>query len=253
MMRSCGIALAILLLSACGSKAAPAGEPTGKPLSAISQATPASPVASTEESGRANDGATVVVAEGDSISVDYGGYYTGHFRKMHPGIQYHVLAKSGSSVVSMSTRLDQARALNPDIVTIFIGANDLGGATSAKAFFDKLMLYVAPLRASGAKVLVATNLPRAASGNAAWNRNHNLLREPVAALLKGAVGKQIDGVIDFGGDPVMGNLESAFNLQLYKDGLHPTDRNWKDARGGHDYLYDIYAEALAPVLARIER
>jgi len=195
-----------------------------------------------------DDGKTVVVSEGDSISVDYTGYYTGHFRVQHPGIEYHALAIGGSSIPELVARRNAVLALNPDIFTVFIGANDLGGYKSAQAYVDALFAYLEPIRARGTKVLVATQLPRSAPGNLPWEANHNNLRGPVATILKSEVGKKIDGVIDFGAHPVVGQLSAVNNLQIYRDGLHPTDRGWNGTQGGHDYLYEVYRDAVEPFL-----
>lgn len=198
----------------------------------------------------ADDGVTVVVAEGDSISVDYSGYYAGYFKLQHPELEYHILAVGGSGMDTMVAREETVQKLNPDIVTVFIGANDLGSAPSARAYFDRLVAYVTPLRDRGSKVWVATNLPLSIAGNPAYTNNHNALRGPLADLLKQAVGKQIDGVIDFGGDPVMGQLTAPSNGQLYSDGVHPTERS--SGLGGHDYLYAIYEQAMKQALEDLQ-
>ena len=48
----------------------------------------------------------------------------------------------------------------------------------------------------------------------------------------------------------MGQITATTNLQLYKDGLHPTDRGWNGVSGGggHDYLYEVYRTTLEPML-----
>lgn len=220
----------------------PAPAPTPVPAPAPTQ--PAAPRPQ-------DDGKTIIVAEGDSISVDYDGYYTGFYRRQHPALEYYVTAKGGSTISSMSERIAKVREYNPDIVTIFIGANDLGKYSSSQAFVDAIANYAAPLRADGILVMVATVLPRTAGTNVAHNDKHNGLRSEVSRLLYAAIDTQIDGVIDFGADPMMGAVASTYNLQLYKDGLHPTDRNWRGAMAGHDYLYRIYDEALEPVVAKV--
>lgn len=257
-MRASVLFLSSLLLAGCGGEGGNSTTPLAPVGQAPSEAPAPSPAPTPAPSPTptpaaypdpADDGETIVVAEGDSISADYVGYYAGYYKSRHPELSYSVHAVSGSKLVTMAARLDEVQALNPDIVTVFIGANDLGGATSAQAYFDSLMAYAAPLRARGTRVLIATNLPVSLPANLAYTNAHNALREPLAVLLKAAVGKQIDGVIDFGGDPVMGQVSAPSNGQLYSDGLHPTDRNYQGAKGGHDYLYERYEAVMTEAVA----
>ena len=261
-MRTIGVVLTCLLLAGCGGdssvtsaakggvKGKPKPAPTAAPAPTPSPSPSPSPSPTPAPSSALDDGKTVIVAEGDSISVDYTGYYTGFFRYQHPGVEYHVLAVGGSGITNLVSRRDQVNALNPDFFTVFIGANDLGAYATAQAFVNDILAYVAPIRERGTKVLVATPLPRMVPSEVAYSNNHNLLRDQVSVLLKAEVGKTIDGVIDFGGHPVMGQLTAANNLQLYKDGLHPTDRGWNGVigGGGHDYLSEVYRATLEPML-----
>lgn len=197
-----------------------------------------------------DDGKIVLGIEGDSISIDYAGYYAGYFKQQHPAVEVHNQAVGGSTLDTITARRDQLIAFNPDIVTVFVGANDLGKAASAQAWVDRILAYVAPIRARGTKVLVASNLARQVPTSPAFDANHNLLREQVAVLLKAQVGKGIDGVIDFAGHPIVGQISAPLNTQLFSDGLHPTDRNFRNSTGGHDYLYDVYRLAVEPLLTR---
>ena len=231
----------------------PAPLPSPTPTPAPSP-TPSPPAPTPNNSGYpdpADDGVTVVVAEGDSISVSYVGYYAGYYKSRHPELTMYIHAVGGSGLNTLETRATAVQTRNPDIVTVFIGANDLVNYSSASAYFDRLMAYVAPFRARGSKVLVATNLPIAFPGNATVTAKHNALRGPLAALLRAAVGSQIDGVVDFEADPIMGHDSAATNLQLFSDGVHPTDRGYGGGMGGHDHLYQIYEKALAKAIVAL--
>lgn len=223
---------------------APAPAPSPTP-----SATP-SPTPAPAPGSALNDGRTILGIEGDSISVDYVGYYAGYFKQQHPTVEVFNRAVGGSGLNTMLARRDQLIALNPDVVTVLIGANDLGSSPSAQAYVDRILDYVAPIRARGTKVLVATQLGISIPANATYTNNHNLLRDQVATLLKAQVGRGIDGVIDFAADPVIGQLTAPQNTQLFSDGVHPTDRGYRGSRGGHDYLYDVYRLAVEPVLPR---
>lgn len=229
---------------------APAPAPAPSPTPTSTPATASSPTSPATFANR--DGQTVVVAEGDSISVDYGGYYAGRFKGDHPDISYHIKAVGGSSITTLVARRSEVLGLRPDALTVFVGANDLGGYASGQAYFDALMAYIQPFRDADVKVLIATPLPRNASDNPAFNNASNNHRVELSRLLKEAVGKKIDGVIDFGGDPIVGQLSATTNGQLYSDGLHPTEISFNGAPGGHYYMVRIYDEAMKPILEKIK-
>ena len=228
----------------------PAPAPAPSPTPDSTPAPAASPTPTATFANR--DGRTVVVAEGDSISVDYGGYYAGRFKGDHPDISYHIKAVAGSTITKLVARRSEALSLNPDALTVFVGANDLGGYASGQAYFDALMAYIQPFRDADVKVLIATPLPRNASDNPAFNNVSNANRVELSRLLKEAVGNKIDGVIDFGGDPTVGQLSATTNGQLYSDGLHPTEISFNGAAGGHYYMVRIYEDAMKPILAKIK-
>lgn len=115
---------------------------------------------------------------------------------------------------------------------------------------DRIRDYVAPTRARGTKVLIATQLGISIPANTTYTNKHNLLRDQVATLLKAQIGRGIDGVIDFAGDPVIGQVTAPKNTQLFSDGVHPTDRGYRGFQGGHDYLYEVCRLAVEPILTR---
>ena len=137
-------------------------------------------------------------------------------------------------------------ALHPDVMTVFIGANDFT-PSDPQGYAQKVFDYVAPFRAMGTKVYVATILPKLSADSAAMSAR-NAGRREYAQIIKDAVGKQIDGYIDFGGIPIMGDDGAPYNTQLYSDGTHPTWRNYNGGIGGHDYLYDAYTKVMDPVV-----
>ena len=225
----------------------PAPSPTPSPTPTPTP-TPTPPVTTFSN----QDGKTVVVIEGDSISVDYVGFYSGAYRKRHPDYTVHIQSVGGSAIPDLVKRQDRALQLNPDVLTVFIGANDLGAFASADAYFQDLMAYIRPFKERNVKVLVGTNLPCNVASIASFCNQLEANRGPLAKLLKAAVGREIDGVFDFGGDPVIGSYAAAANLQLYKDGLHPTDIGWNGSEGGNDYMLRIYEAAMARVMKSVE-
>ncbi len=213
----------------------PAPTPTPTPVPTPTPSPTPSPIPS---GSPLNDGKTIIVAEGDSItSPQADGVYSGAFKAAHPKIEFYITAVGGSGLNNVLRRQQDDMALKPDILTLFIGANDFGDDPANYA--DRVFKYAEPFRAMGTKVYVATLLPKAKSdGTISAERNH--ARRVYAQIIEDAVGTKIDGIIDFGRHEIMGHDGAPLNLQLYKDGLHPTWRGHGGGYGGHDYLLEIY-------------
>jgi len=195
-----------------------------------------------------DDDETVVCLEGDSITIAGGstGMYGPYFAAQHPNVTTHVLGVGGSALDTLFGRRDDLLALNCDIVTVFVGTNDIGGETTAQAWVDRMLAYVAPIKARGSKVFIATPIPKYVAGNPTYTANHNALKTQIATLLREQAGHAFYGVIDFEADPIMGPAAAALDTDLYSDGTHPTERG--GGVGGHDYLYTIFNAAIEPVL-----
>lgn len=183
-----------------------------------------------------DDGKTVLVAEGDSItSPEAAGYHAWDFHLANPSIEFHNEAVGGSTLKTLLARRDATLALKPDVLTVFVGANDFDFNDPA-GYAARVFAYAAPFRALGTKVYVATLTPTSESP-----ARRNQARALYAAALDAAVDKQIDGVIDFGRDPVMGADNAWANKTLYSDGFHPTAL-------GQQWLNVIYTATMAPVI-----
>ena len=200
----------------------------------------------------------VLVSEGDSISVTWGGNHTGMYAAAHQDIKHCGLAVGGSVLGRVTdgptalvdpTRLQKVYDCNPKVVTVFIGANDLfrGNLSfTTDMWLDRLWGYTATLKAKGYKVAVATVLPRYLASNPDFSAEFNRRRPAANAAIRAAVGTKIDAVIDFAADPVMGPDAAAQDKALYQDGLHPTDACGVGC-GGQGKLYAVYA----PVVDRL--
>nr|WP_246848159.1 DUF1996 domain-containing protein [Sphingomonas beigongshangi] len=186
-----------------------------------------------------------ILAEGDSISIDWGGSYVGIGKSLRPALAITGKAVGGSRITDTAggnglvQRFAADKALKPAVVTIFIGANDLGDGSydTPQAWLDALWAYVAGWKATGAKVAVATVLPQCN-----YDR-HNQRRAIVNPAIRAAVGSKIDGVLDFAADDALGPDAAACDKSLYKDGLHPTDGG-TDLSGGEGRLARIYIAGL---------
>lgn len=203
---------------------APAPAPTPAPAPAPSP-TPAPPPVTT-----AGDGKIVVASEGDSISVTWSGNHTGIYKNSRSDIEFHGLAVGGSTLKNLETRLPALLALKPDLVSVFIGANDLLNYPSAQAYATALQSYVGQIRSTGAKVVVSTNLPQHHL-NVDYNAQFNQRRLELATILRSAA--WADGVADYAADTTMGVDNAAVQLSLFSDGTHPTE-------AGQRVLANIY-------------
>lgn len=231
---------------------APSPTPTPSPTPAPTPTSSPSPTPSPPPPpvGTLNDGVTVVVAEGDSITSPGSiGYYASAYASTRPSITFHNEAVGGSGLKTLLTRRDAALALKPDILTVFVGANGFG--PDAVTYAEQVFAYVAPFRAMGTKVYVATVLPRNIANDPVSPAFRNAERRKYAQIIQDAVGTRVDGIIDFGRAPIIGDDGAAFNTQLFSDGVHPTKIGYNGGLGGHDYLLDIYRKALDPALQRL--
>lgn len=190
-----------------------------------------------------------VVAEGDSISVFWGGNYTGIFAAAHPKIAFTGLAVGGAGISDVGggnglvQRLPKLIALKPAVVTILIGANDLPGKRYAStwAWLDALWAYVAEVKATGAKVIVGTVLPICLPQYPDLTASQKERRAVANDAIRAEVGKRIDGVFDLARDPTVGNDEAACDTTIYSDGLHPTAK-------GQEAIAKVYSTAVEAAL-----
>lgn len=231
---------------AAAATPAPVATPTPEALPAPAPSpTPVAPPA-------AGPGPLVVVSEGDSISLMWSGSHTGIYAAAHPSIVFHGNAKGGARINDANggngvvQRLPTLVAQKPTVVTLLIGANDLGDGqyASTGAWLDALWSYVASVKATGAKVAVGTVLPICMPSMQDYTNRNNERRVVVNAAIRDAVGTKIDGVFDLAADPVMGPDAAACDLTLYKDGLHPTEGK----SGGQGRIAAIYTRTVDKLL-----
>ena len=198
---------------------------------------------------------SVVVSEGDSISLFCGGTHTAIYAAQHASLPFHskAVGRSGITVRVGSTnglvqRTDAVLALRPTVLTVLIGTNDLGDGTyaSAEAWLDRLWAYVAVFKAQNIKVAVGTVLPICMPQMAAYNNIHAARRPIVNAAIRRAVGSKIDAVIDYAADPEIGPDAAACDTKWYGDGMHPT----KYASGGQGVMARVYTRAVDDLIRR---
>jgi len=184
-------------------------------------------------------------SEGDSISVTWGGNYTGIYARSRPEIR-HCALSSGGGIDAIAARADKVIACNPAVLTVLVGAHGLAERAGTEHFLRKLFAYSDALRAHGIRVAVATILPEYHPENPQYDAIFSRRRAEANAAIRGAVGSHIDAVIDFAADPVMGPDIAARDTHLYRDGTHPTD-GCGIGCGGQGKLAAIYK----PVVDRL--
>ena len=148
----------------------------------------------------------------------------------------------------MVQRTDAVLALRPTVLTVLIGANDLGDGTyaSAEAWLDRLWAYVAVFKAQNVKVAVGTVLPICMPQMPGYNNTHAARRTVVNTAIREAVGSKIDAVIDYAADPTIGPDAAACDAKWFKDGLHPTEY----ASGGQGIMARVYTRAVDDLIRR---
>ncbi|WP_288938029.1 SGNH/GDSL hydrolase family protein [uncultured Sphingomonas sp.] len=231
----------------------PTPTPTPVPTPTPTPAPTPTPTPAPTPTPTASPPSSLVLSEGDSISVFWGGSHTGLYAASHPNVSFAGKAVGGTRISDVAggnglvQRLTADLALRPGYVTILIGANDLGDSSYASTdqWLAALWSYVATVRATGAKVAVGTILPICAPQSAAYVTNHNTRRAIVNPAIRQAVGTRIDAVIDFAADPDIGPDAAACDTQWYKDGLHPTDGTGApNYSGGQGRMARIYGQAV---------
>ena len=188
----------------------------------------------------ADDGVTVIVAEGSSSAITYGPYFNGRYRKKGGFDEWHAAAKGGSGISGLTDRINRVKLKNADVVSIYIGMNDLSSFSSVDEFVSRLEAYVSELRSRGTKVLAFTLPNRLVRGEI--DERHNEMRKKLAAIIRQA--DWIDGYADFAGHPIMGADSAPLDTNLFKDGIHATDY-------GHSLYFQAYEPAMDKALSAI--
>jgi len=222
-----------ILLGGCGGGSAteatpevpvvitPAPTPAPSPTPSPSPAPTPTPAPAPPPPVASGDGKIVVASEGDSISVTWSGNHTGIYKDSRGDIEFHGLAVGGSTLKNLEARLPALLALKPDLVSVFIGANDLLSYPSAQAYATALSAYVGQIKATGAKVVISTNLPQHQL-NVDYNVQFNRRRTELATILRSAT--WADGLADYAADTTIGGDAAATQMTLFNDGVHPTEQ-----------------------------
>lgn len=245
--RALPILFSVTLVS-CGGDSGPVTATTGvvpspSPTPAPSQ-TPlpptSTPTPTPSPPATVGDGKIVVVSEGSSSAIAWSGSHTGMFAASRSDIEFHGLAVGGSGVDSMTARRAAVLAVRPDVVSIYIGSNDLGA--DVDGFIAKLKSYVDPIRAEGTRVVICTLLPKQVA-NVTYSNEFNAVRKVFNDKIKRVT--WVDGIADFGNHPIMGEDSAPFNTIYFAlDGQHMTEE-------GQRQIYALYKPAMDKLVADV--
>lgn len=193
----------------------------------------------------------VLAFEGDSISVwelkqlNFVGLTQ---TNKTPYFTSPVFATGGATISTLSARaattdaaIVTARAPY-NILTVFIGANDLTAGTSAASIFSQLKTYLSARRAAGWKVVASTMLP--SNYLACASSGCEATRLSVNTSIRGDT-SFYDALADIGDTATtMGNISNNSNITYYTqpDGVHPQEPD------GHNLLAPYFETAIGTLL-----
>jgi len=178
-----------------------------------------------------------LITEGDSLTSAGPNGYNYLYDAAYPAVDYNKLAVGGSTIgvtsatsPSLLNRQATALALKAEVMTVLIGTNDVGNTTrypTVQNWYDALVAYIAPFRASGTLVAVGTITPKP---DGAFNTRRNAAN----VLIRAGSGVDFEAVFDFAADPTIGTDTAGSNTTFYPDGVHPS----QDVHA--TYLHPIY-------------
>lgn len=173
--------------------------------------------------------ARIFCAEGDSITARSGSHAYLAGSTASPAVLGRNFAVAGATLANVVSRASSVDAVIPAsingrkfILSLLIGANDIGATSDMTAYAASIAAYTDARRAAGWKVVICTVTPKAVSAGGASDTTFNTRRAALNTILRTWVGTHADAVADFGGDATVGVDAAASNVTYYGDGLHPT-------------------------------
>jgi lysophospholipase L1-like esterase len=158
------------------------------------------------------------VVEGDSITAGSNGPRWAQFFIAKTGGRYFLplswnQATGGQTAAQMATQVAQVTALNPAVVSLLTGTNDLGGSSDTPATISaNIDTCINAYRAAGARVIITKVLPRNDANFTNLGPQRELDRQALNVLIGQKAASDVK-VVD---------LESTFiPSTMTIDGLHP--------------------------------
>lgn len=175
------------------------------------------------------------ISEGDSITSSYNyGYNVQMGKHFTPRMLGRNLAVSGSNMASLNGRkaaaiaaINEAQSEGKNVIfSVFIGANNsFNSNQDADDYYTGLLGYWADIKATGAKLIVCTLIPKSVLATMDYIEriNNHIRNDP----------SKYDGLADFQANPAFATYDAAYFL----DGLHPNQAG-----------QDIMAGVMLPVI-----
>lgn len=196
-----------------------------------------------------NTGPIVYVALGDStgagIGARDGGYVVRLFKNIEerrPGSKLNNLCVSGADTDDVvRAQLDQAVAMNPDLVTVGIGINDIGHGLTLEQFSRNYEQILSMLKEKTSARIVVTNLPDISSAPRIPGPARNEYQRQIIQFsqrLEEIAARHGVTVFDI---YTITTEELASHPEYFSsDGFHPSDAG-----------YEMWAEHMWPTIAQV--
>lgn len=196
-----------------------------------------------------NRGAIVYVALGDSTGVGVGatqgGYVTRlfkHIQERRPGSTLSNLCVSGATTADLlRDQLAHSVSLNPDLVTVGIGINDVGHGLTVEQFAKNYEEILSTLKDKTHAQIVVTNIPDVSSAPRIPSSMRSAYQQQIVQFsrrleeIANRHGVTVFDVYSITKDELPSHPEYFSN-----DGFHPSDQG-----------YELWASHMWPTLARV--
>src|SRR5688500_6317825 len=194
-------------------------------------------------------GPIIYVALGDStgsgVGARNGGYVARLFKRIEerrPGSQLSNLCVSGASTVDvMRGQLDRGVAMNPDLVTLGIGVNDIGHGVSLDQFSKNYEQILSTLKERTRARIVVSNFPDVSTAPripASMRTEYQRQIVQFSRRLEDIASRHGVTIFDL---YTFTTEELALHTEYFSsDGFHPSDEG-----------YQLWADKMWPTLARV--
>ena len=196
-----------------------------------------------------NTGPIVYVALGDStgagVGATEGGYPARLFKQIEvrrPGSTLSNLSVSGATTADLlRDQLERGVAMNPDLVTVGIGINDIGHGLTLEQFSKNYEEILSTLKEKTHAQILVTNLPDVSSAPRIPNVMRSVYQQQIVQFcqrLEEIANRH--GVILFDIFSITKDELPAHPEYFSNDGFHPSDEG-----------YDLWATQMWPTVARV--
>jgi lysophospholipase L1-like esterase len=195
-------------------------------------------------------GPILYVALGDStgagVGAKEGGYVARIFNRMlerRPGSKLSNLCVSGATTADLlRSQLDRGVALNPDLVTVGIGINDIGHGLSLEEFSKNYEEIISTLKEKTHAQIVVTNIPDISTAPRIPDSMRTVYQRQIDQFCKRLmeIANRYGGVTVFDIYSITKQELPSHPEYFSADGFHPSDEG-----------YELWATQMWPTVARV--